>query len=431
MLALSSKFRKLFGLLCSFVLLSLLVVGVSEDTTAAGPLFASPSFERLWARTDRLIVNGVVKRAWIWGPGPTTPALLEDYFEAPDRQRFVQYFDKGRMEITVPGADRWSPYYVSSGQLAKELIMGQIQVGDDLYTTLPIPATIRVAGDKDNNLSPTYNEFATLAYVPAPDLTGKYVTTEIDAEGVVTSNPASLGVKFGVTYGHYEPITKQNIAAPFWHFLNQQGKILDSYGRVTSGRLFDPVYYITGLPITPAYWSKAVVAGQVRDVLIQIFERRVLTFTVGNPTENLVEMGNIGLHYYNWRYDINNGEVIHYAPAVPPDAAPAVACLPVVYSGTFVQRCLSSLAPTLSSNETVYGRLIVEGMPISGALMITNWHFKGFNAVCTATSGIDGVATCTQYIDKGPPGYPVVVDITFVYGSRTFTSSTTFTPVPH
>ena len=44
------------------------------------------------------------------------------------------------------------------------------------------------------------------------------------------------------------------------------------------------------------------VAGQQRTVLIQVFERRVLTYTAANQPAFQVEMGNIGQHYYRWRY---------------------------------------------------------------------------------------------------------------------------------
>ena len=38
------------------------------------------------------------------------------------------------------------------------------------------------------------------------------------------------------------------------------------------------------------------------DVLVQAFERRVLTYTPDNAPEWRVEMGNVGQHYYQWRY---------------------------------------------------------------------------------------------------------------------------------
>ena len=42
--------------------------------------------------------------------------------------------------------------------------------------------------------------------------------------------------------------------------------------------------------------------GVERDVLVQIYERRVLTYTPANPPEWQVEMGNVGRHYYLWRH---------------------------------------------------------------------------------------------------------------------------------
>jgi hypothetical protein len=48
-------------------------------------------------------------------------------------------------------------------------------------------------------------------------------------------------------------------------------------------------------------------------VFIQAFERRVLTYTPGNPPGFAVEFGNIGQHYYLWRY----------GTAITPTAVPA------------------------------------------------------------------------------------------------------------
>jgi hypothetical protein len=44
------------------------------------------------------------------------------------------------------------------------------------------------------------------------------------------------------------------------------------------------------------------VGGSERDVLIQVFQRRVLTYSPDNPEGWQVEMGNVGRHYYFWRY---------------------------------------------------------------------------------------------------------------------------------
>ena len=44
------------------------------------------------------------------------------------------------------------------------------------------------------------------------------------------------------------------------------------------------------------------VGGVEKDVLFQAFERRLLTFTPANDPAYQVEMGNVGLHYVQWRY---------------------------------------------------------------------------------------------------------------------------------
>ena len=61
-----------------------------------------------------------------------------------------------------------------------------------------------------------------------------------------------------------------------------------------------------GLAISEPYWAHTKVAGQDQTVLVQLFERRVLTY---NPAlaANKVEMGNLGQHYYQWRYVENKG----------------------------------------------------------------------------------------------------------------------------
>jgi hypothetical protein len=44
------------------------------------------------------------------------------------------------------------------------------------------------------------------------------------------------------------------------------------------------------------------VGGVPKRVLVQLFERRVLTFTSSNLVQYQIEFGNIGQHYYHWRY---------------------------------------------------------------------------------------------------------------------------------
>jgi hypothetical protein len=59
-----------------------------------------------------------------------------------------------------------------------------------------------------------------------------------------------------------------------------------------------------GLPLTEPYWIRTNVAGVPNWVLVQAFERRVLTYTPDNPAGWQVEMGNVGRAYYTWRYGV-------------------------------------------------------------------------------------------------------------------------------
>jgi hypothetical protein len=63
---------------------------------------------------------------------------------------------------------------------------------------------------------------------------------------------------------------------------------------------------VTGYPISEPYWSYVKVAGSYTDVLIQAYERRVLTYLPHLQAGFKVQMGNIGQHYYDWRY-LNTG----------------------------------------------------------------------------------------------------------------------------
>ncbi len=62
---------------------------------------------------------------------------------------------------------------------------------------------------------------------------------------------------------------------------------------------------IVGLPITEPYWARVMVNSEPRWVLVQAFERRVLTYTPSNAPNWQVEMGNVGRHYYAWRYGVD------------------------------------------------------------------------------------------------------------------------------
>ncbi|MGI8854829.1 MAG: hypothetical protein ACR2JW_03680 [Thermomicrobiales bacterium] len=134
------------------VIVAMLVCLMANDVLAADA-FATPAFDQRWRQDEQIVPN-------FWGPlGLATDGMIEAYAEGtagpicqPTKacpqyvvagKRLVQYFDKGRMELTTPGAS------VSSGLLVKEMISGRMQVGDTAFETRA-PARISVAGDLDD-----------------------------------------------------------------------------------------------------------------------------------------------------------------------------------------------------------------------------------------------------------------------------------------
>jgi Lamin Tail Domain len=286
--------------------------------------FADPAFESLWNRTDALVARGRVKRGFYWGPTPYSGALNEEAEESPGGKHLVQYFDKGRMEINNPNAKKDDPFYVTNGLLAVELISGLQQNGVKAYQNRG-PANINLASDADDPSAPTYQSFNGVSNIPgAPNerksaaAVGSVVRTAIDRQGNTKPWPQEHP-DYGVRIAYFEPATGHNVPDVFWDYLNQQAKIIQD-GQLVTGPLFYPWLVATGYPISEPYWSYVKVAGSYTDVLIQAYERRVLTYVPHFQVGFKVQMGNIGQHYYDWRY-LNAGGSPGPGPATPTAAA--------------------------------------------------------------------------------------------------------------
>ena len=77
--------------------------------------------------------------------------------------------------------------------------------------------------------------------------------------------------------------------------------IPDVFLNYFKGQSWDWIY-IAGYPISEPYWAHVDIGGQVRPVLVQVFERRTLTYDPAAPEGYKVQFGNVGRHYYDWRY---------------------------------------------------------------------------------------------------------------------------------
>jgi hypothetical protein len=304
-------------------LMALLLASLSFPLPARAADFAAQPFRALWSQTDQ-----DTSVPPVWGPQPNTDEVDEAYAEAPGGYRIVQYFDKGRMELNDPAIGR-----VSAGLLATELVTAQIQTGNAANKAAK-PATVPVAGDPDNTF-PTYANLATFRpSPPAGSATGP-VTRLYNPDGTfgvrqeAASDPAAA-------YATTDGLTGHTVPAAFADFRN------------------DPRHPLAtiGLAITEPFWAKVKVGGVPKDVMIQAFERRVLTYTPSNVDPYKVEFGNIGQHYFRWRYSPEGGAETAIPAGVLPEFRAAY--------GTQFNPHLGKPTPANNSSTITYSVVIME-----------------------------------------------------------------------
>ena len=303
---------------------------------SAPTTFADPAFQTQWDAGEAITAN-------FWGPSlASLPNGKQEAYGGSTR--LVQYFDKGRMELTGSA--------VTNGLLATEITRGKIQTGDATFTDQAPPA-IPIAGDPDNP-GPTYAGLATKAktlFTMTPMKNNTAVTALVAADGTVSDGSATAGANPLMTAG-YDAVTQHNVLGVFGQYRD----------RATLSAI--------GLAISEPFRASVKVGGAQKDVFVQVFERRVLTYTASNPDPFKVEMGNIGQHYYQWR-----------SSAAP--ASTAVSSTSVV----------PSFSPTLNTPiAPISTSAIPLATPHGGATVSTTGRKPG--AICKAGVGAT-VVVCT------------------------------------
>lgn len=248
------------------------IAGIGALPAHAATVFASPAFGNTWQKGEAVSPG-------YWGPlANARDGLQEPYKEAEAGQRLVQYFDKRRMEMPTPATGA-----ITSGLLAVELITGRVQLGDNTFQQ-GTPAAIPVGGDADS-VGPTY--------AAIKDNAAQLLAATSSTMGVTTTRSLSASGTLGTFTGNIHDAqatiavfdaTQHNIPVAFANYRNRVG------------------FLTVGLAISEPFWSSVKISGKQRDVLIQAFERRVMTYTPSNPDGFKVEFGNTGQHYYAWRY---------------------------------------------------------------------------------------------------------------------------------
>lgn len=291
------------GIVC-LLALALSTMGGAMPASAANT-FADPTFQAQWQAGEALAAN-------FWGPlALAKDGQNEPYVEAPGGARLVQYFDKARMELTNPATG-----VVTNGLLANELITGKLQTGDNAFQQMT-PAALPIAGDPDN-AGPTYAQLGTTAaslLAPVQSKIGTFITMIVGADGTVTDGGGFAGISLSPAIGAYDSATQHNVLGVFADFRTKLG--LASIGYATS----EP------------FRATVKIAGAQRSIIAQVFERRVLTYNNNNSDPFKVEFGNIGQHYYKWRYPTGLPLTVPTTPVPGSGGDPGQAALQTLPAG--------------------------------------------------------------------------------------------------
>lgn len=272
----------------SLALLAVALLCPPPGVGAAGQ-FASPAFAQRWEGDETRAPN-------FWGPlanardgqqepyvlanpcGPSDPTMPRPCDPTPDSaRRLVQYFDKGRMELNS-GPGRGTT--ITSGLLVREMITGNVQLGDTSFMQRA-PAELSVAGDPDTAF-PRYRDLGVGAPVSVTTPVGAQVQSVVGPNGATTAT--NLPPDPAASVSQTDSVTGRAIPRIFADFRTRMG--VD----------------VVGVAISEPFWAMVNIGGVPRLVLIQAFERRVLTYNAANPPAFQVEFGNVGQHYYHWRY---------------------------------------------------------------------------------------------------------------------------------
>ncbi len=274
------------------------------------------AFDAAWNATDSQVYTSQ-RQSWLWGPQPFTGALLEGYGK-DNTARVVQYWDKGRMERINDGK---GGFFTSVGRLAWEMLTGKVDLGDGRSADIGA-AKIPLVGpttDSDRNvaalalgqplpdkLAPTYADASTEAANRTNDYTGTLVSWMLRPGGKLEAFPVGAQPPTQVLLTNYDATSGHNVADIFarWYdrtfFTSTDGDpahTLDAQLQNNTAQL-DP-----GHPLTDPFWVEVTLDGVDRYVLVQVFERWTLTYNPQNPEGWQIEIGNVGAHYYQWRYE--------------------------------------------------------------------------------------------------------------------------------
>lgn len=350
----------------------------TDETKTPPPVEVDPSIQAVWDQTDGQIVRGEVQRPWIFGPEAIS-AGIESYPQSPTGYRKVVYYDKGRLDLNDPTKEPGSTWLVQGALLVNEMLSGRIQLGENEFVKRELPE-IPLVGDVGQEDPVTYADLAPYSTIyqawlakekqekeqaaqqeqaaqttqaetvaePATDSTPEATPTPEPTAAQPTATPLALmpapGDQGPLAARHLSMTEQEAMARlgePVDDLLTAEGEVVDagadsqgvtlaSYNEINHlfvASPFDdwaqtlpmPALNLIGLPVTQPYWVEAEVGGESVMVLVQAFERRMLTYTPSNPEGWKVESANVGIHYRLWRglERPENPELAQMAAVVP------------------------------------------------------------------------------------------------------------------
>lgn len=261
----------------------------------AATRYADPAFEAQWNKGQIFVGAHAVLIGNRYGPLSTArEGQQERYKDAPGGQRLVQYFDKGRLELGPNGA-------VTTGLLTVEMKSGQMQVGDNAFEVRP-PARVNLAGDPGSS-GPTYADLALMPEVRPYTGNGTAYPYLWDGKQLVLlHDQKEFPFPIFTSSGNYSRLI-DSPGGRYHQWVPDRFALFLGILAPFNGTANRDITTITGYPISPFFFAQTTIGGKQTWVLIQAFERYVLTFNPNNDDDSQVEFGNIGQHYYRWRYE--------------------------------------------------------------------------------------------------------------------------------
>jgi len=156
-----------------------------------------------------------------------------------------------------------------------------------------------------------------------------------------------------------------------------------------------------------------------KDVLMQGFERRVLTYTPSNPDGFRVEYGNIGRAYYAWRYPSGTAPVpagnAVPAPSGSATPAPSATAAPAPAPGGFdIVAIVDPPNPKPDTPVNLTIKLLKGGVAVANTPVHVDWTFEMGVAAQTSdvTTNNDGIAHASIVTTGAIPGTTVQIILT-------------------